>query len=79
MLLSALSQYSLILVIRDWTSKDTTAKEKMKDFTDRKRRVKKSVIEIGDLILIRQRKENKFSTKFDPKLFQVTKVKLKEQ
>ena len=56
-------------------SKDTTAKEKMKENTDRKRRAKKSVIEIGDLILIRQRKENKFSTKFDPKPFRVTKVK----
>ena len=55
--------------------KDTTAKEKMKHHTDRKRRAKKTVIGIGDLILIRQRKENKFPTKFDPKPFRVTKVK----
>ena len=55
--------------------KDTQAKERMKQDADKRRRAKTSVIEVGDMVLIRQRKENKFSTRFDPHPFCVTKIK----
>ena len=57
---------------------DKQAKEKMKEHADRRVRAQVSDLKIGETVLLHQRKKNKFSTKFDPSLFQVTKKK-KEQ
>ena len=52
---------------------DKQAKEKMKEHADRRVRAQVSDLKIGETVLLHQRKKNKFSTKFDPSLFQVTK------
>ena len=54
---------------------DKEAKEKMKRHADEKSRVKASDIKVGDTVLIRQRKQNMFSTKFDPSPFYVVRRK----
>ena len=54
--------------------KDERAKSKMKQYADQ-RRVKDTEIHIGDTVLLRQKKHTKFSTKFDPRPFQVTHKK----
>ena len=55
--------------------KDQQAKAKMKENADTKRRAKHSTIQIGDIVLLRQRKQNKFSMKFDPSPYWVTHKK----
>ena len=54
---------------------DKEAKEKMKRHADEKSHVKVSDIKVGDTVLIRQKKQNKFSTKFDPSPFYVVRRK----
>ena len=51
---------------------DKQAKEKMKEHADRRVRAQVSDLKIGETVLLRQRKKNKFSTNFDPSPFQVT-------
>ena len=55
--------------------KDKKEKEKMKDYSDKKRHAKPSYIKVGDMILIRQNKASKLSTRFDPNPFTVVKRK----
>ena len=55
--------------------KDEKAKSKMKQYADAKRKAKNTVIQVGDTVLLRQKKQNKFSTKFDPSPFKVTRKK----
>lgn len=55
--------------------KDEQAKTKMKQYADKKRRAKNSEIRAGDTVLLRQKKHSKFSTKFDPRPFKVTRIK----
>ena len=52
---------------------DQKAKEKMKESADTKRRARPSDIQIGQTVLVRQRKHNKFSTRFDSRPFKVTR------
>ena len=52
---------------------DQIAKEKMKEKADTKRRAQKSSIDIGQTVLVRQKKENKFTTRFDPRPFKVVR------
>ena len=52
--------------------KDEEAKAKMKAHADTRSRAKPSNIAIGDLVLVRQRKQNKLSTRFNPSPFRVT-------
>ena len=54
---------------------DDKAKTKMKEYADKNSKAKASDIDIDDFILIRQRKQNKLSTKFDPSPFQVVRRK----
>ena len=54
---------------------DKQAKERMKSYADKKSRAKVSDIKVGDIVLIRQRKQNKWSTKFDPSPFYVVRRK----
>ena len=52
---------------------DQKAKRKMKESADTKRRARTSSIAIGQTVLVRQRKENKFSTWFDTWPFKVVR------
>ena len=54
---------------------DQYAKEKMKENADRRVRAQVSDLKIRETVLLLQRKKNKFSTKFDPSPFQVTRKK----
>ena len=54
---------------------DEKAKWKMKENADKKSGAKERDIQIGDLVLIRQKRRNKFSSNFDPKPYRVVKVK----
>ena len=47
----------------------------MKENADKKSGAKERDIQIGDLVLIRQKRRNKFSSNFDPKPYRVVKVK----
>ena len=47
----------------------------MKENADIKRRASPSNLKIGDIVLVRQRKDNKFSTRFDPRPFEVVRKK----
>ena len=51
--------------------KDNEAKEKMKEHADTKRRAHQSQLKVGDIVLVSQKKENKFSMQFDPSPFRV--------
>ena len=55
--------------------KDDMAKKMMKVYADTKRRAQPSQIKVGDVVLLRQKKTSKFSTKFDPSPFHVVKMK----
>ena len=47
----------------------------MKLYADKHRTAKEGNIEIGDTVLIKQKKVNKFSTRFNPTLYQVIRRK----
>ena len=55
--------------------KDAEAKRKMKEHADKVKRAQRSTIEIGDKVLVHQRKHNKFSTRFDPSPYTVVDIK----
>ena len=55
--------------------KDDQAKKKMKQYADMKRKAKDSTIQVGDTVLVRQRKDSKFTSKFDPRPFKVVRKK----
>ncbi|KAI8514170.1 hypothetical protein Bbelb_084940 [Branchiostoma belcheri] len=46
---------------------DQKAKMEMKKYTDRKRKAKENNIDIGDTVLVSQRKQNKLTPPYDPK------------
>ena len=54
---------------------DERAKVQMKVYADTRARAKTSTIKVGDIVLARQRKHNKLSTRFDPVPFQVVRLK----
>ena len=54
---------------------DDKAKAKMKRYADAKSRAKPSKIAVNDSVLVRQRKQNKLSTPFDPSPFHVVRKK----
>ena len=47
----------------------------MKLYADERNHARKSKVTIGDSVLVKQPKENKLSTPFDPKPYQVTNKK----
>ena len=53
---------------------DVKAKERMKANADRVKNAKESKKFIGDTVLVRQRKHNKFSTRYDPKPYRITRI-----
>ena len=60
---------------REVRENDKKAKQIMKENADRKSRAKERIAGIGDLVLVRQKRKNKFSTKFDPRPYHVVRVK----
>ena len=46
-------------------------KEKVKAYVDKARRVKETNLKVGDMVLVRQSKTNKFSTSYDPQAYKV--------
>ena len=54
---------------------DRIAKHRMKEYADRKRKAKTSQFQLGDTVLIRQRRLNKLTTRFDPSPFYITRIK----
>ena len=48
---------------------------KMKENADRSRRASPLTLKRGDIVLVRQRKHNKFTTRFDPRPFEVVRKK----
>ena len=54
---------------------DAERKRKSKQYADLKRNATNTHIKIGDIVLLKQPKENKFSTRFSPKPYQVVAMK----
>ena len=55
--------------------RDASEKEKMKKNCDKASHAKESEIDVGDKVLVKQVKNNKFSTKFDARPYKVTRKK----
>ena len=55
--------------------RDTSAKKKMKTYADARSRAKELQIKEGDVVLVRQPKQNKLSMKFDPVPYKVVRRK----
>ena len=55
--------------------RDADAKQKMKRNADANRLAKESTIVVGDVVLVKQRKQNKFSCKFNPNPYTVISKK----
>ena len=53
---------------------DQKFKTQMKKYADQRRHTKKILISVGDLVIYKQEKKNKFSTKFNPLPYKVIKV-----
>ena len=53
--------------------KDNEAKEKMNEYADTKWRACRSQLKVGDIVLVSQKKENKFSMRFDPSPFRIVR------
>ena len=47
----------------------------MKENSDCRSRAQERIVEIGDLVLVRQKQKNAFLTKFDPRPYRVVRVK----
>ena len=60
---------------RTAASFDHQRKTKMKEYADRRRRVKEPTIAVGDIVLMQQAKRDKFSTRYEPNPYQVISVK----
>ena len=56
-------------------SADRNAKQKMKDYADNRRHAKPSKLRTGDTVLVQQDKQNKFTTPFDPKPYEIIEKK----
>ena len=54
---------------------DTERKRKIKDYADDKRHTKVSDLKVGDSVLVRQPRENKLTTPFNPEPLEITQKK----
>ena len=54
---------------------DGQARCKMKSYADERRHTKATTLSVGDTVLLKQNRDNKLSTKFNPKPLPVTNVK----
>ena len=48
----------------------------MKDYHDKRTNAKELTINIGDIVLVKQQKKSKLSTRFNPNIYTVKHVKL---
>ncbi|CAB4012329.1 PREDICTED: uncharacterized protein K02A2.6-like [Paramuricea clavata] len=55
--------------------RDKEQRQRMKEYADRQRQSKTTTMNIGDYILVRQQKHNKFTPNFDPKPLRIITVK----
>ena len=55
--------------------RDDDAKVKMKFYADKRRKAKPSEIQVGDIVMLKQKKQTKLSSKFDPVPFRITRIK----
>ena len=62
-------------VSEEVVSNDRKAKQKMKTYADKSRKTAGHEIKVGDTVLVRQRKRNKFSTPFESTPYMVEKIK----
>eukprot|EP00794_Sanderia_malayensis_P004986 gene4986-5644_t len=69
--LPTLNRESNSQVHQQLVERDADAKEKMKQNADGNNLAKESMISVGDLVIVKQRKQNKFSTKFNPNPYTV--------
>ena len=53
---------------------DEKSKAKMKKYADEARKVKRHCLEKGDVVLVAQNKKNKFSTVYEPNLYEIEEV-----
>ena len=58
----------------DVRGRDARAKEKAKKYTDEKRHASPRNLKVGDLALVTQRKQNKFTTRFRPDPMTITGI-----
>ena len=56
-------------------TRDAQVKQKMNKRADHRVHCQKAIIRIGDTVLVRQKKKDRFTTKFDPAPYKVTEVK----
>ena len=61
-----LPEVSPTVIDCDLRCKDATAKRKMKEYADDRNNAKPATFQIGDDVLVRQRKRNKFSSYNNP-------------
>jgi hypothetical protein len=61
-----LPEVSPTVIDSDHRCQDTTAKRKMKEYADDRNNAKPATFQIGDDVLVRQRKRNKFSSYNNP-------------
>ena len=54
---------------------DKNAKLRMKVYADKRRNAKRSKLRTGDTVLVQQDKQNKFTTPFDPKPYEIIEKK----
>lgn len=54
---------------------DRKSKQKMKEYADKRRNARKTEVKIGDSVLVKQTKQNKLTTPYDPKPYEVTRKK----
>ena len=47
----------------------------MKEYADKRRNTTATTMKIGDCVLVKQKRKNKLSTRFDPRSLRVTKIK----
>ena len=55
--------------------RDKHQRQRMKEYADQRRQSKQTTMKLGDYVLVRQQKINKFTPNFDPKPLRITKVK----
>ena len=55
--------------------RDFKSKQKMKNYFDENNKARKSLLQKGDIVLLRQNRENKLSTKFENKKYKIIDMK----
>ena len=70
-----LPEVSPTVIDCDLRCKDAAAKRKMKEYADDRNNAKPATFQIGDDVLVRQRKRNKFSSYNNPMPYHVVAIK----